>query len=236
MYKKIVLIILIANFCLLTSCSNNNNAIDQSKIEKPEVFSKQEDDFNLSEKYTVNQNGIIMNYLETIDTIYKSDDNYTIYTDGFSFRYIVKDNSDNVLDIGYHDYRGSFDLYSLGKLLVLDYGSGGNSGTSKRFYDLEKGQVSRFYSNPIAVSDTKVAFFAYNEKDNKEVLIIQGIFNTEDYYKEIERNFPNGTAVFYDTKATFLENGKKLEITYPIKTTEKGESLEYKTEVIILER
>ncbi len=236
MYKKVVFVLLIVCVCILTSCSNKDDTLVSLESGQNEPSSKQTGDVNLSKNYTVDQSGIITNFLGTIDTIYKKDKNYTIYTDGFSFRYTVNDNKGNVLDIGYHDYRGSFDLYYQGNLLVLDYGSGGNSGTSKRYYEVERGLISPFYSNPIALSDTKVAFFTYREQDNKNVLIVQDIFNVEDYYIAIERDFAGGTALYYNTKATFLENGKRLEITYPFGSEEKGAPVEYKTEVLSLEK
>lgn len=236
MCKKVVVVILIVFLCILTSCSNNDDILVSLESRQNESLSEQTKNINLSKKYTIDQSGTIINFLETIDTIYKKDKNYTIYTDGFSFRYTVNDNKGNTLDIGYHDYRGSFDLYYQGNLLVLDYGFGGNSGTSQRYYDVERGIISPFYSNPIAVSDTKVAFFIYSGQNDKNVLIVQDIFNSEDYYIEIDRDFANGTVLYYNTKATFLENGKKLEITYPFGSDAKGVPLEYKTEVLSLKK
>ena len=154
---------------------NNNPSLSSSKTKQTEQDYEQADNVNGLTNYTLDENGIVTNYFETLDTVYKEDKNYTIYTDGFSFRYTINDNKGNVLDIGYHDYRGSFNLYYQGNLLVLDYGFGGNTRPSYRYYDVENGRVSSFYSNPLAVSDTKVAYFIYREQDGEEVLIVQDI-------------------------------------------------------------
>lgn len=179
------------------------------------------------------ENGIVMNFFDTLDTVYKQDKNYTVYTDGFSFCYKVNDNNGNLLDIGYHDYRGSLDLYYQNSLLVLEYGYGGNLKASKRYYDLENGRVSRFFGNMVAQSDTKVAYFTYFEDGNKTALIVQDIFDRVDYYIEIEREFALGTELYYNTQAVFLDGGKKLKIKYPVKS-QNGQDVEYQTEILDL--
>ena len=231
--KKILSLLLVFCFVfVLCSCKNANTTTNSSQNEAGEQINKQDDKTNLSEKYAVDDNGTVINFLDTIDTSYKEDKNYSIYTDGFSFRYIVKDNDGNLLDMGYHDYRRNFDLYYLGKMLVLDYGSGGEAIPSRRYYDVEKGRVSAFFLNTIAVTDTKVAYFSYEEKKKKDVLIVQDIFDLSKYYIEFERNFDNGTALFYNTKASFIDNGTKLEITYPYESQKS--SPQYKTEILSL--
>ena len=178
------------------------------------------------------ENGTGTNFSDAFDTIYKQDKNYTVYTDGFSFCYKVNDNNGDLLDVGYHDYRGSLDLYYQNNLLVLEYGNGGNLKGSKRYYDLENGRVSRFFDNTVAQSDTKVAYFTYFEDSNKTALIVQDIFDRADYYIEIEREFALGTELYYNTRAVFSEDGKKLEIKYPVKPQNGQE--EYQTEILEL--
>lgn len=243
MCKKVVFVLLLSCVCFLTSCSEKGDisVIDDNlstpalpQNEQEEQAFEQTDKSVLAEKYSVNDDGIVINFLDTLDTLYKSDKNYTIYTDGFSFRYTVEDNNGNVLDMGYHDYRGSFDLYYQGNLLVLNYGYGGNIGASERYYDVENGRVSSFFSNPIAVSDTRVAYFVYREQDEKNVLIVQDIFDSSEYYTEIERDFADGTVLYYNCEATFLDNGTRLQITYPFGAQEKGKPTEYRTEVLSL--
>lgn len=237
--QKLLLVLLLACTCFLTSCSNKDNSfVSDGNISKFESMEndqkKQAEDTNLSKNYTVNRNGIVTNYFDTLDTVYKNDKNYTIYTDGSSFRYTVKDNKGNVLDMGYHDYRGSLNFYYQEDILVLEYGYGGNLRPSKRYYDVENGRVSSFFNNPIAEFSTKVAFFTFRERDKKNVLIVQDIFNVADYYTEIERDFAGGTVLYYNCEATFLDNGTKLQITYPFGVQEKGKAVEYKTEVLSL--
>lgn len=172
------------------------------------------------------------NFSDAFDTVYKQDKNYIVYTDGLSFCYKVNDNNGDLLDVGYHDYRGSLDLYYQDSLLVLEYGNGGNLMASKRYYDLENGRVSRFFDNTVAQSDTKVAYFTYFGDSNKTALIVQDIFDRADYYIEIEREFALGTELYYNTRAVFLDDGKKLEIKYPIKS--QNGKVEYQTEILEL--
>lgn len=243
MCGKVVLALLVTCACFLTSCSEKGDtSLINSNPSKPASTQNQQEQQAsnqtkkdvLAEKYSIDSNGIVTNFMDTLDTLYKSDKNYTIYTDGFSFRYTVEDNNGNLLDMGYHDYRGSLDLYYQGNLLVLEYGFGGNANPSCRYYDVENGRVSSFYENPLATSDTKVAFFTFRKRDKKNVLIIQDIFNVSDYYTEIERDFANGTELYYNTQAAFLENGKKLEITYPVKSKNAQTTAEYKKEIFEL--
>ena len=244
MCGKVVLALLVTCACFLTSCSEKGDtSLINSNPSKPastqnhqeQQASNQTKKDVLAQKYSVDSNGVVMNFMDTLDTLYKSDKTYTIYTDGFSFRYTVEDNNGNLLDMGYHDYRGSLDLYYQGNLLVLEYGFGGNANPSCRYYDVENGRVSSFYENPLATSDTKVAFFTFRERDKKNVLIVQDIFNVSDYYTEIERDFAGGTVLYYNCEAAFLDNGTKLQITYPFGVQEEGKTVEYRTEVLSLE-
>jgi len=236
MRKFIGLVLLVACVFGLTSCTQkeNNPSFDSTPSTSATTGAKQV----LSHKYSVDENGNVMNFFDTLDTLHKSGENYQIYTDGFSFRYTVTDNNGKVLDIGYHDYRGSFDLDYQGKLLVLEYGSGGNVGiigVSKRYYDVEAGRVSPFFAGVLAHGGTKVVYFAYREQEKKTVLIVQDLFDPADCYEEFERDFANSPNLLYnDTKAEFLNDGKQLQITYPAGVQEKDKPVEYKTEVLSL--
>ncbi len=235
--KWIVFFLPVLSALILVSCGADTDRIsDDTSFTSSSLSFNSEVDVvsdSLSSEYTISPDGIVMNFLDTVNTIYKSDKNYAIYTDGFSFRYTVNDNNGNLLDMGYHNYRGSFDLYYQGDLLVLDYGYGGNTGASERYYDVEHGRISPFFSSPIALSDTRVAYFVYREQNEKNALIIQDIFDPSDYYTEIERDFASGP-ILYTSEATFLDNSTKLQITYPFGIAEKGKPVEYKTEVLSL--
>lgn len=235
MYKVFSAILICIIF--LTSCSNKIDSSSDTKYSKEEsdrYINKHINDSEVLKKYNINGDGTVINFFDTMDTVYKKDVNYIVNTDGFSFCYKVNDNDGNLLDIGYHDYQGGLNFYYQEDLLVLEYGYGGNLRPSKRYYDVKNGRVSRFFDNPIAEYSTKVAYFTYSESKNENILIVRDMFDMTNYYTEIKRNFANGTELYYNTQAAFLENGKKLEITYPVKSKNAQTTAEYKKEIFEL--
>ena len=103
-------------------------------------------------------------------------------------------NDGNLLDQGYHGWRGSFGLsFNEDGILVLNYGSGGSPPLwSERYYDVTNGRISRFFFNPPVQSHSNlvVYFEAKEEYDGDIVLIIQNMFDPSLYYKEV-RNCKN---------------------------------------------
>ena len=51
--------------------------------------------------------------INSANIIYKSDKNYKIFTNEemTEFEYFIYDNDGGIIDMGYHDSRGSFDIY-----------------------------------------------------------------------------------------------------------------------------
>jgi len=145
----------------------------------------------------------------------KTDENYTVYTDKNEIKnyyYIVKDKNGEVLDRGYHDSHGSFDIEYQNGLLALDYGYGGNS-FDKRYYDIEGGRISQYLSRPVAESDRLVAYFT--QEDDQFKLIVRDIFDATVFYQEIIRDFSN-FVVKQNYTGEFIENNTKLRVTYPV--------------------
>ncbi len=183
---------------------------------------------SLADKYKVDSNGNVLNYISTINVTYKLGDHFEIYTDEARtvFYYIVRNNDRRLLDVGYHDSRG-VDFYYKNGLLVLDYSFGRNiyGGDyrlwSERYYNTADGSVSRLFPNPVASSDQLVAYFDTRESDGQYILVVQDIFDPTVYYEVIQRDFTYG--VFQEqAQADFFENSTKLKITYPVKgQTEK---------------
>ncbi len=228
MCKKVVLLLLSTLVCLFPACTNRgdvsdigNNPSKQTSLqnEYKEHSSNQATKASIADKYNVDSDGNIWNYLSTLDTPYKSAENYEIYTDDgqTGFYYVVKDKNGTRLDLGYHDSRGSFDLVYENGLLVLDYGYGGNAW-DERYYDISASRVSRFFPSPEAVSDKLVAYFV-SESNGQIKLIVQDIFDSSAYYKEIVRDF-SGDVFKVHFSGEFFDNNAKLKITYPVKDKE----------------
>lgn len=147
--------------------------------------------------------------------VYKSGDDFTIYTDQGeipNYYYIVGDKNSEVIDRGYHNSHGSFDLTHQNGLLVLDYGYGGNS-FDKRYYDIERGRISQYFSRPVADNDRLVAYFT--QEDNQIKLIVRDIFDATAFYQEIVRDFSD-FVIKQNYTGEFIENNTKLRVTYPV--------------------
>ncbi|MBE6713375.1 MAG: hypothetical protein E7580_07660 [Ruminococcaceae bacterium] len=159
-------------------------------------------------------------------------ENYKIYEmyaeDEMYYSYEVYDDDQNILDMGCHHGLGGVGISKRGSLLVLRYHSG-SPVFHERYYDISRGIVSRFFWRPVQNTDKYVAYFDYKESD-KTVLVIQDIFNPEEFYLEIERDFSD--FVMKDiAQAEFIESETKLEITYWINPNDQ-----VVTEIIDLER
>lgn len=152
--------------------------------------------------------------IEDINIVYQEDKHFTIYTNENQvvYRYEVYTDTGEVLDQGYHSWRGSFGLEYSGNLLVLEYGSGGPIW-SKRYYDVTKRKVSQFFFKPLCATDELVAYFSHEGPDGETTLIIQNIFDRDTYFLKISRDF--STRVHTDfAEAEFISGGTQLKITY----------------------
>lgn len=182
----------------------------------PSILGTQNDSLNHSRYEGYNQFDY---YIDSINIEYKKDKNFIIYTDAnqTGYIYIIKNNYGEQIDFGYHNYRGSFDIYEKSGLLVLDYGFGGNSW-QERYYDVEQGRVSRFFQNPLATYNENISYFIINPDNQNIYLVIQNIFNPSIYYEEILWEY-SSTVFRAQPKAQFLQNGTKLKISYYDETT-----------------
>lgn len=207
MYKKIFIVLLAIIF--LCSCSTDSSQI-----------TSQYDNFQSCNTDTLpilSQCDHSQYCLDNIDVIYKQGENYKILSNEevTIFYYSIKDDNGNIIDAGYHNYRGSFDIYEKGEFLTLDYGYGSNIWY-ERYYDLSNGRISRFFERSIQISNELVAYFMVRDFDDAIVLVIQNVFDQSNYYKEITRDFSDFVLKDY-VEAEFLEDDTKLKISYWIK-------------------
>lgn len=154
------------------------------------------------------------NFEETFTAITVKEKNHIIKTsDKFAGDfYEIYDNNGNLLDKGYHGWRGSFDISKKDEVIVLEYGFGGTSVHPKyRFYDAEKGIASRYFEGPIAYSGQLVAYFSINENNAK--LIVQDIFNIEETYIEFSGKFDKFILMKIQ-EMSFNEDGTKILIRH----------------------
>jgi len=152
---------------------------------------------------------------ERYSVVYKTGENFTIYTDQneiMHFYYYVRNKNGEVIDRGYHDSHGSFDIEYQNGLLALDYGYGAHF-FDKRYYDIEGGRISQFFPRPVAESDRLVAYFT--QEDDQFKLIVRDIFDATTFYQEIIRDFSD-FVIKQNYTGEFIENNTKLRVTYPV--------------------
>lgn len=203
MRNKHIILVIFTILLIIPGCGSSEN-----------ISAKESQD-----RYNYSEDGFIWNYLDTLNVIYESGANYEIFTDDDKtcFYYRVLDNIGSTIDEGYHDWRGSFSFEEINDMLVLNYGFG-SSQWQQRYYDVESGRVSRFFQNPIQISNELVAYFTY--MSDEIVLIIQNMFDPAIYHTEIRRNFSD-FVIKNQCSAEFLEDNGKLKITYWIKPNDE---------------
>ena len=175
----------------------------------------------LQQKYTIDEDGNVRDYMSTLNLTCERGENYVILSDEakIAFRYYVMDNQGNIMDEGYHSGRGGFGFETTDEFLVLHYGFG-SPVWQKRYYDVSNGRVSRFFSKPVQTHGELVAYFIKKDESLDWVLVIQNMFDPAVYYKEIIRDF---SLYVYTAPSTaeFLDDGKKLSITYWLKPDDR---------------
>lgn len=191
------LLILIFLFCLC-GCQNAN----QEKVSSS-VLSEKDEYYNAFENF---ESSFINVRVKDVNYIIKSSKDYA------GDFYEIYDNYGNLLDKGFHGWRGSFDISKEDNIVTLEYGFGGTNVFPKyRLYDIEKSKVSRYYEGPIAVKDKLVAYFSANEDDAS--LVVQDIFDIDKNYHEFNGEFDK--SIFMKIQEIyFVDNGKKIIIKY----------------------
>lgn len=213
--RKVLIIFIIIQLIFTVSCDHNSENIElESTTEKtletvtPPQLTDEDYEYDDSDIRDIKYG-----YYYSLNELIDSGENYEIYSDAdrTGYRYVIKDNFGDVIDEGYHDF-SAFDISYEGNYLVLMYGYGGNQH-NKRYYDVETGNVSRFFFKPVAVSDELIAYFRLSNEDEKRILVVQDIFDSSVYYKEIERDFAI-RVVLDECEAEFLNDGKSLKLKY----------------------
>jgi hypothetical protein len=213
--RRLFLSLLLAAMSIsLVACTNT----DLQTISGPVYVKKNGiSDAPISPEYKFSSDGFLYNYLDTITELFEESENYRIYTGkgGLIYYYEVVNNTEELIDQGYHGWRGGIELTVIDdNMLELRQSFGGAPPFwQKRFYDVSNSRVSRFFPNPVENHGELIAYFRYTDNSAGYVLVIQNAFDPSIYYKEIERDF----SLFVITKpstAEFLDDGKKLSITY----------------------
>lgn len=167
---------------------------------------------NVNDVYKFNDDGYLTNFYASLDTYVETDSNYNVRSNkmGIEEHYFVFDNKGNLLDEGYSPYGVEF--VKENDFLTMKYYTNATELNRVRYFDLENGKVSRFFTNSLGTSHELVAYFTW-ERNNELVLIVQDVFDEEIYYEEIKREF----SVKVDKELCpieFLNNNSELKISY----------------------
>lgn len=173
---------------------NNDKLHAKKTLNMDFVFDSLENvDFDLKNivtQYALNASSF-ENFKNEYTEIQTEDSNYIIKTNKEEFTeylYEIYDNNGNLLDSGFHDWRGSFHISKKDNIITLEYGYGGtNVHPSFRFYDVEKGIASVFFAGPIATNNNLIAHFS--ETDTDATLIVHDIFDPTKNLKEFNGKF-----------------------------------------------
>ena len=216
MKKHICFLLALLCFFCLAGCKTNTLVDDASSDKSFESDTTPNDTFekSVSEAQKDAYYNTFENFEQTFTIVRVDEKNFVIkISDDFAGDfYEIYDNNGNLLDKGFHGWRGSFDISKENDILTLEYGFGGTNVHPKyRLYDVQKGIASRYFEGPIAVNGTQIAYFAVSEE--KTVLVVQDIFDAETNYKEFAGMFDR----FILTKIqelSFSEDGTKIQIKY----------------------
>lgn len=167
------------------------------------------------------------NVLDAVDVLYEEGEHYKIYSNAEKtlYRYDVLDSTGALIDQGYQDWHG-VSFTGDENILQLFYWYSGPLSLV-RYYDIETGRVSRLFSNSLGTHEETVAYFSV--RGNDILLVVQNMFEPATFYREFDRDFSGMVIRGGDCKPEFLQNGKKLKLTYW-----RGENDEEVTEIFDL--
>ena len=218
MPRKIYLCVLVALTITIFAC---NNKIEQEVATLITGSGDNATDIGVSTEYHIGEDGYIWNYFDTLTELIKDEKNYKIYTDkgNISLYFEVINNNGELIDSGYHGWRGGVGLsFNEDGILILDE-SFGSILWNQRYYDVTNSRVSRFFFRPVQTHGEVVVYFTPKETGGF-ILVIQNMFDPGIYYKETERDFSLFVWTMPST-AEFLDDGKKLSITYWLEPDDK---------------
>ena len=180
----------------------------------------------IADRYEVDRQGNIRNFLSTVNVPNKLTEHYEVFTDPIysAYRYIVMGKNGRVLDTGYTGNGGVYFRES-GDLLVLQI----NNNTSDwqlRFFDVETGRTSPLFDSVAAYEDGLVAYFTFNNKGSV-VLVVQDVFDPAAYYVELNYYFSGQAIKNSNYSGWFEENASKLVISMPDSYTGERSNVEF---------
>lgn len=216
MKKYICLLLVLLCFFGLVGCKSDRavDGISPDNSFESNTTPKKTSESNVSEEQKDAYFNTFENFERTFTTVRVNEKNYIIKTsaDFAGDFYEIYDNYGNLLDKGFHGWRGGFDITKENDIITLEYGFGGTNVHPKyRLYDAQKGIASRYFQGPIAVNGTLIAYFTVSEE--KAVLVVQDAFDVERKYEEFSGKFDRFILMKIH-EISFSEDGTQIYIKH----------------------
>ena len=180
----------------------------------------------IADRYEVDRQGNIRNFLSTVNVPNKLTEHYEVFTDAVysAYRYIVTGKNGRVLDTGYTSNGGVY-FQESGDLLVMQI-INNISDLQVRFFDVETGRTSPLFDSVAAYEDGLVAYFTFNN-EGSVILVVQDVFDPSSYYLELNYYFPGQAIHNSNYSGWFEENASKLIILMPDSYTGEQRKVEF---------
>lgn len=206
--QKIMLILAMLVVLLLSGCSDT-------------TLQPKKDTADTSEKDAYYST--FSDFKSTFTIIKEETENYIIKTSDAHAGcfYEIYDNEHSLLDTGFHDWRGNFEITQTDNIVMLRYGFGGTSvQPSFRFYNVDSGKVSKYYSGPLACNGETVAYFVKND-DTTAKLIVRNMFDDQIQKQEFSGKFDSFIGMKIDS-IVFSDDGKQITLRHHENGNEKN--------------
>jgi len=216
MKKRLMIFICLAMCIVFVGCKANKSIAEVSSdnVSQTDVPQNDISESSFSEEQIDAYYNIFENFERSFTTVSVNEKNYIIKTssDFAGDFYEIYDNNGNLLDKGFHGWRGSFDITKENDIITLEYGFGGTNVHPKfRLYDAQKGIASRYFEGPIAVNGTLIAYFDVSNEEAS--LIVQDVFDVEKYCKVFNGKFDTFIGMKIQ-EMSFSEEGTQIIIKH----------------------
>ncbi len=205
--RKIILILAIFLILLLSGCSGTASQPqdDKSGISEDMNATSAKDAY-----YST-----FSDFKSTFTVVDEQTENYTIKSSDAhaGFFYEIYDNEQSLLDAGFHDWKGSFEITQTDNIVMLQYGFGGtNVQPLFRFYNVDGGKVSKYYSGPLTYHGETVAYFVRND-DKTAKMIVRNMFDDQIQKQEFSGKFDSKIGMKIES-IVFSDDGNQITLRH----------------------
>lgn len=212
--KKTVALLCCFAMLIASGCSNDKEQGKENDNKSSEITT-QKTEVKLSDKYIISDNGEVYNYFDTLNQLVEETDYYSLYSDltNTGYKYEIYGEDKIPFWYGYTEWRSpEFELD--GDILKMRIRKGANIGIEV-FFNVKERKVSRYFEMALDNSDELVAYFGGPAPSGGVYIIIQNMFDPNDFYLEFVRNVSDSSLInSYTLDAQFIENNTKFKLTY----------------------